>query len=466
MSLTPLLCYNLLLCGHFCPQPSHSSRPCPPCLLPCLQSCPHRTCRNPCSSPCPPCYYPCSSHCLHFGPCPFFCAAPCAASFCNSRCQQILPCGHRCPSLCGHPCPPVEYCQTCALPKHQNTIVDITTLVPYGAHEFLDQNPILLLQCSHFFTVTSIDGLFQVSRGLEHSNIYPPSCPTCRQPIRDLPRYLPLQKVNDLRLLERKHQLDMMHKCTELVKKAEELEAIFKGSLMCGVVGLFCRKQRAVVVRARAAYSRTFLDLRAIFNKATSGPMITVNNSLPSVAKLTWAEQRTHVYRTPTLLHIARSCLPFVREVSITDLAYSLMRDVLLEAIRLTDEDSSYRSGAVARLLLVGGFLHETRPVGRNWVYWWEAEAEALQCCDWVINATSAGVVGYLKSEARRLKGAIDKRERMHVQVAATRGPQANGVWHRCFRGHQYLVSGCGNATEAGLCLECGLRIGRRFGRR
>ena len=256
-----------------------------------------------------------------------------------------------------------------------------------------------------------------------------------------------------------------MNKCTELVKKAKELEAIFRGSLMWGVAGFFCRKQKAVVVRARAQYSLIFSDLRAIFNKATSGPMMTVNNSLPSVEKLTWAEQRTHVYRTPTLMHIGRSCMPFIRRVSNTDPAYRLARDVLLEATRLTDEDSSHRSGAKVRLLLAAGFLHETtsrwKKVRSDRVHWWEREAEAMRCCDWVINATSAGVVESLKSEARRLKEAIGKQEMVRVRVAVRQGHGANGAWHRCPQGHQYYVGGCGNATESGRCLECGQRVGR-----
>lgn len=42
------------------------------------------------------------------------CAAPCNRLPCDERCPNSLACGHRCPGLCGEPCPET-YCQACGV---------------------------------------------------------------------------------------------------------------------------------------------------------------------------------------------------------------------------------------------------------------------------------------------------------------------------------------------------------------
>ena len=47
------------------------------------------------------------------GSCQLPCGAPCDKMPCNERCKKLLKCGHRCPVVCGEPCPGQEFCIVC-----------------------------------------------------------------------------------------------------------------------------------------------------------------------------------------------------------------------------------------------------------------------------------------------------------------------------------------------------------------
>lgn len=125
------------------------------------------------------------------------CSAPCERFPCDERCDKQLPCGHICPSVCGETCPPVEFCQTCCMEdRKRDSGVDMLEFVPYGSIN-LDESPILVLSCGHFFTSETLDGYLEF--GTVYSiddqgnytgfvdpegqlNEQTPRCPTCRQP--------------------------------------------------------------------------------------------------------------------------------------------------------------------------------------------------------------------------------------------------------------------------------------------
>ena len=47
---------------------------------------------------------------------------------CQHQCEKILPCGHRCPRLCGEPCPPEGFCPRCVAnlkPKSHTQLLDM-----------------------------------------------------------------------------------------------------------------------------------------------------------------------------------------------------------------------------------------------------------------------------------------------------------------------------------------------------
>lgn len=123
------------------------------------------------------------------------CAAPCDRLPHDERCTRILDCGHQCPSLCGEDCPS-GLCQECG--DKLDARVDFPEWKSYSEIN-LDESPIVVLGCGHFFTCESVDGLvcldevytrdgsgkfdglWDVSVSLASTM---PSCPDCKQPIR------------------------------------------------------------------------------------------------------------------------------------------------------------------------------------------------------------------------------------------------------------------------------------------
>ncbi|KAF5601548.1 NFX1-type zinc finger-containing protein [Fusarium subglutinans] len=106
----------------------------------------------------------------------------------------IRNCGHQCPSFCGEDCP-VEYCQECSPKKSEE--VDLLEFRTFSEIN-LDENPIVVLGCGHFFTGETLDGLVGLDearlRGQEDEYVgwkevsscfttKTPVCPHCKQPI-------------------------------------------------------------------------------------------------------------------------------------------------------------------------------------------------------------------------------------------------------------------------------------------
>jgi len=122
------------------------------------------------------------------------CAAPCDRLPCDERCAKILKCGHQCPSLCGEDCPKNLY-QECG--DKGDARVDLLEWKTYSEIN-LHQSSIIVLGCGHFFTSESVDGLvgldevytrdkdgrFDSLRDVCSLVTAIPSCPDCKQPIR------------------------------------------------------------------------------------------------------------------------------------------------------------------------------------------------------------------------------------------------------------------------------------------
>jgi hypothetical protein len=82
------------------------------------------------------------------------CAAPCDRLPCDKRCTKLLPCGHQCPSICGEDCP-VDYCQKCGIKSEQLPDIILGTL--YRDID-INESPIVVLGCGHFWTIETLDG--------------------------------------------------------------------------------------------------------------------------------------------------------------------------------------------------------------------------------------------------------------------------------------------------------------------
>ncbi|EXJ73565.1 uncharacterized protein A1O5_03326 [Cladophialophora psammophila CBS 110553] len=182
-------------CRHTCRKPCHHGNECGPCLSPCEVRCQHSKCKLLCHEACTPCIERCAWACEHQGTCTMPCSAPCNKLPCDQRCSKGLPCGHQCPGLCGELCPE-EYCHQCT--SKQDTRVDLLEMKTYAEID-VNETPIVVLGCGHFFTGESLDGvvglnevytsdesgrftgLLDISGGLA-SKV--PQCPDCQCPVR------------------------------------------------------------------------------------------------------------------------------------------------------------------------------------------------------------------------------------------------------------------------------------------
>lgn len=182
-------------CNHTCPRLCHDGKPCGPCQAPCEVRCAHSRCTLLCHQPCAPCVEKCVWSCEHKGDCDMPCAAPCSRLPCTQRCSRRLSCAHQCPGICGEECPE-DYCQICS--DRKDARVDLLEMKTYGEID-LDETPIAVLGCGHFFTAETLDGHvgmnevyvqdgygeFTGVRGVSSTLARSvPRCPDCQCPVR------------------------------------------------------------------------------------------------------------------------------------------------------------------------------------------------------------------------------------------------------------------------------------------
>ncbi|KAF2856036.1 hypothetical protein T440DRAFT_96542 [Plenodomus tracheiphilus IPT5] len=183
-------------CTHSCPRLCHDGTECGLCQQPCEVRCKHNRCPQKCHEPCAPCVEPCVWSCEHQGKCKMPCSAPCDRLPCDERCSRILPCGHQCPSVCGESCP-ADCCQQCGMKSEEQP--DVILIQTRYADLDLDDSPIVVLGCGHFFTTETLDGLVSLKDVythdpmtgkyeslIENAELAPsvPQCPRCRSPIK------------------------------------------------------------------------------------------------------------------------------------------------------------------------------------------------------------------------------------------------------------------------------------------
>ena len=182
-------------CNHTCPRLCHEGTECGLCQAPCDVRCAHSKCPLRCHEPCTPCVESCTWSCDHRGDCGMPCAAPCSRLPCNQRCSRQLSCDHPCPGICGEECPE-GYCQICS--TRRDARVDLLEMKTYSEIN-LDETPIVVLGCGHFFTTESLDGLMGMSgvyvqdrygdfTGIQDVSVALaqsiPRCPDCQRPVR------------------------------------------------------------------------------------------------------------------------------------------------------------------------------------------------------------------------------------------------------------------------------------------
>jgi hypothetical protein len=156
--------------------------------------CKHSRCKLRCHETCAPCIQTCAWSCEHQGPCTMPCSAPCDRLPCDQRCTKLLRCGHQCPGICSEDCP-ADYCQQCGMKLTE--VPDLLMMQSYAQVD-LNDTPIVVLGCKHFFTAETLDGVIGMKDVYELDPVTGryvalkedsklaaavPQCPTCRKPI-------------------------------------------------------------------------------------------------------------------------------------------------------------------------------------------------------------------------------------------------------------------------------------------
>ena len=230
-------------CNHTCHKSCHDGKDCGPCLSPCEVRCQHSKCASNCNEACAPCIERCTWSCEHQGSCTMPCSAPCNRLPCDQRCFKQLSCGHQCPGLCGETCPE-KYCHDCAM--KQDARVDLLEMKTYAETD-VNENPIVVLGCGHFFTIETLDGLIgmpdvyisnesgefvglaDISGALANKI---PQCPDCQCPVRQYvtQRYNRVINRAVIDEMSKRFLVNGQTECRGLETRVDELDKELEGS--------------------------------------------------------------------------------------------------------------------------------------------------------------------------------------------------------------------------------------------
>ncbi|KAI9184514.1 hypothetical protein H9P43_003567 [Blastocladiella emersonii ATCC 22665] len=183
---------------------SSASLLCPPCSATSVPRCDHSRPSTKCGEPSAPCAVAsCAwTACSHgVSACEMPCSAPCTRLPCDSRCERLLRCGHRCPSICGEICPDSAFCRECASAETRAQHVGRDGGdVQYGALD-VDARPVVALKCRHVVPVDVLDAHVGLDKyyargdddaiwsrilplGADAGKDQPPqTCPLCATPV-------------------------------------------------------------------------------------------------------------------------------------------------------------------------------------------------------------------------------------------------------------------------------------------
>ncbi|PYI28508.1 putative NF-X1 finger and helicase domain protein [Aspergillus indologenus CBS 114.80] len=514
---------NQSTCAHRCKTPCHGSVACPPCQSACDICCGHSRCDKKCSDPCTPCAVEiCRSACPH-SRCTMPCAAPCDHVPCSKRCDQLLACGHQCPSVCGEICPPARYCQVCGDDEIQNHMVDFILGETYRDIN-LDENPCVFPHCGHFLTVENMDAQMDMKKyyildGREKpigiaASMEPFSmddiktCASCRGPLRDIARYGRLVRRA---LLDESTKRLILYMNREFVPLAQTLPR--------------CIRQLQESTNEQPIVWPTTVKIAG----KCEGQLATMCNILSQASKRRWRY----------ILDLRRGIKRYMKQVTPEEQPYSKVRNLVGIARRRKDATESFEPGndilqlkgsvqATALNLrldiaLLADFLklHREAPkqtrsavemdlsksrdqckalvktaelsnhiVHQTEGYIFLAQLHAFErsyaaspevieqhvvhaqealnhaktlCTSWP--AQTRGMMDEIQGVERMLLGAtfytpVTNDERMAVITAMAQEFRGTGHWYYCRNGHPFTIGECGMAMERAVCPECGEPVG------
>lgn len=437
-------CEKRLFCGHYCGSECHLPNKCAPCNRKCEVKCVHSKCSRPCHEPCDSCVEPCVWECEHQGKCPLVCGAPCSRLPCNLRCKKKLACGHQCPSVCGEDCPPKKFCQICCKPDIKNRVVDMISLSSYEEHD-VDDDPLIFLQCGHFFSMTTLDACFNLSDVYEkdlttgefiatipivNGNVDggEKRCPECRQIVQTVYRYGRIFRFMELRGLERKHSAHVEQSIEDCLKF-----------------------QPARIIK----------QMSKILKQIEEGPM-------KRVYEACGGDKQVEIFPpSPRLLLrvlelSGQSHCELVEKAD--DKHFKEAESNLTKAVEVADASKSLKSSTNLRLRFATLLVQWKSEYGKT-----KERVDSL--VNRIIKDATKLKDNNLIEQAKKLKGQFEapskemmtqiiKAMNKHDKFGNCYGSDWASHWYQCPNGHPYFIGECGGAMVQSTCVECGAPVG------
>lgn len=317
----------------------------------------------------------------------------------------------------------------------------------YQDHD-VDEDPIIVLPCGHFYSMSTLDGYFgmnevyqekepgrgkySATKPLTSSTISekPKTCPDCRSRVHSVKRYGRILRLAELRALERKHM-------SNVEKSFPRLRAAFETNEVTSDILL--------------------KRLEKLMTKLNASPMKKVYDACD-------VKDGVEVPRPPQL-HTMQ-LLQLKGEVyaqsasSKDDVNDKMAKETFQEGLDLADITESIRSGALFRLHLVSCLA--------KWGIAQNAEkVAALEHIKWIEQLDQSNFADLIE-KAAKLKEAVRGRrdeimsvlKAMSSQSGYNYGTSWSSHWYECPNGHPYFIGECGGAMQRSTCIECGAPVG------
>jgi len=307
----------------------------------------------------------------------------------------------------------------------------------YQEHN-LDSDPIVILPCSHFYSISTMDQSFQMESAYQkkgddfiktqtlfagHIDPKPRSCPDCRAVIHSVFRYGRVINFAELNSLERKHSM-------EIKSTLEKYSSFFESTKIDAL------EELVVMVKKG--------PMHCVFEACAGSAQVEVKEppvKLLITAMKLLAEKHANISKKAGDKNYKKSCV------------------ILRSCIEICNDTNSHRSGCEVRLMLASILLKFGSLMMVEGV-----KAEKDEILNWIINHE----VDFkdMKKHALELKQQDLAAERavvikaMNVVEGYDYGGSWSSHWYECPNGHLYFIGECGGAMAESKCIECGAPVG------
>jgi hypothetical protein len=380
----------------------------------------------------------------------------------------MLDCGHQCPTVCGENCPSSKFCQQCCSQTRKDCIVDIVMQSTYEDHD-VDADPVVILSCQHICAISTLDAHLDMKavydviepdvgeiqplycfglkslKGNNEINGKPKTCPHCRKVITTIYRYGRVLRLNDIRILERKHNSMIQQRLNEIQTNViDDVSRTTSTTTTTTAAGIVAR-----LLNIKALICKS--PMRTVY-EASRGEGFESDNAPPTAPPVQPMLQCLELMAF-TLERIAKN-----KNNNKED--YERVVAVYEEAIELADSSTSTYRAARFRLRL--GKLMITTETMRN-------EIKELNLLQWLeIHGTIYSDLHYEINQYREFlsKPNVEAVKLIIAAMAGIRpgeyayGGSPSSHWYECPNGHPYFIGECGGAMEVAVCNECNAPIG------